>query len=100
MRDRIYIKTIIKPGLNKKVQPLYTGPNRVVEKISEVMVKVQRLTDKKVSKVHVDRIKKEACLRPGQAHNIDRAYPIHEDIMEDEEMDDTMTQSQWESKEL
>lgn len=99
MRDRIYIKTIIKPGLNKKVQPLYTGPNRVVEKISEVMVIVQRLTDK-VSKVHVDRIKKEACLRPGQAHNIDRAYPVHEDIMEDEEMDDTMTQSQWESKEL
>jgi len=53
--DRVYIKAIVKPGLSKKVQSLYTGPYRVVEKISEVVVRVQRLVDKRVSKVHVDR---------------------------------------------
>jgi len=96
--DRVYIKAIVKPGLSKKVQPLYSGSYRVLEKISEVVVRVQRLADKRVSKVHVDRIKKEACLRRGQAYNIDRAYPVHEGIIEeDEDVDDT-TGSELEKK--
>lgn len=70
------------------MQPLDTGPYRVVEKISKEVVKVQRLADKKVSKVHVHRVKKESCIRLGQAHNLGRTYPVHEDMMKDEEMDD------------
>lgn len=56
--DRVYLKDIPKVGLSKKVQPLYKGPYRVMEKISHVVYKIKRIADGKVRKEHIDRLKR------------------------------------------
>nr|XP_027238782.1 uncharacterized protein LOC113829807 [Penaeus vannamei] len=86
--DRVYLKAVPKSGVSKKVQPLYTGPYRVTEKVSDVVVHIQRLVDKKLFTVHVDRLKLETSLRERQAQNVGRAYPIHDVESEDPELEE------------
>jgi len=83
--DRVYLKATPKVGLSKKVQPLYSGPYRVIEKINDVVLKIKRIADGKERKEHVDRLKLEKSLVRGQAHNIDKAYPTEEKIEEFED---------------
>lgn len=100
--DRVYMRAIPKPGVSKKVQPLYTGPYRVIERISEVIMRIQRLSDKKEAKCHVDRLKLEKYLRPGHAYNVGRAYPIH-DCWDKEHIEDlasTKLVGTWEDHEI
>lgn len=35
-RDRVFVQAVPKPGLSKKVQPLFTGPYRVIDRVNEV----------------------------------------------------------------
>ena len=39
--DRVYIKNIPKGGVARKLQPLYSGPYRVVDRISDVVIKLR-----------------------------------------------------------
>ncbi|XP_037775352.1 uncharacterized protein LOC119572351 [Penaeus monodon] len=89
--DRVYLKATPKVGLSKKVQPLYSGPYRVIEKINDVVLKIKRIADGKERKEHVDRLKLEKSLVRGQAHNIDKAYPTEEKIVEFEDDDSLET---------
>jgi len=85
--DRVYVQAIPKPGLSKKVQPLFMGPYRVIDRVSDVVYQLRRLSDGKECKIHVDRLKLETSLGPGQGGNVQRAYPLHDptDSREQEE---------------
>jgi len=84
-RDRVFVQAVPKPGLSKKVQPLFTGPYRVIHRVNEVLYKLRRLSDRKECKIHVDRLKLESSFCLGQGGNVNRAYPVHDPISSEDQ---------------
>ena len=57
--DLVMIKNGVKrAGKAKKLQPKFTGPFKLVEKLSEVTFRVKNRGDKKGTVIHVNRMKK------------------------------------------
>ena len=55
--DRVYLQHIPTKKENKKLQPLYDGPYRVIHQISDVVVKLKNIRNIKEITVHTDRIR-------------------------------------------
>jgi len=83
--NRVFVQAVPKPGLNKKVQPLFTGPYRVIDRVNEVVYKIRRLLDWKECKIQVARLKLESSLCLGQGGNVNRAYPVHDPISSEDQ---------------
>lgn len=77
--DRVFLRYVPKRTEHKKLQPIFDGPYGVVDKPSDVVVKIKDLRTSKVTTVHTDRIKvlHEDCIDARQCPSVRRAYPLH-----------------------
>ena len=77
--DRVYVRRVPTAGTPSKLQPAYTGPFRVIDKVSDVVVKVRNIRTGAVKTLHTDRIRviHEDNATPHINPNVRRAYPIH-----------------------
>ena len=84
--DRVYIANTPDPYRPLKLQKRMTGPYRVIGRKSDVIVRVQRLSDKAIVESHLDHtiVCNERSLNWDQHPNVRRAYPIH-DLIESNE---------------
>ena len=84
--NRVYVKRIMKTGVTQKLQALYMGPYRVINKVSDVIVKLKNIKNHKELTIHTDRIKviHEDDVSNNLSKNARRAYPIHENQVEKE----------------
>ena len=55
--DRVYIRRVPTAGTPSKLQPAYTGPFRVVEKVSDVVIRIRNIRTGNTKTLHTDRIK-------------------------------------------
>ena len=55
--DRVFLKHTPKRNENKKLQPIFDGPYRVIARKSDVVVRVRNLGNNKEVPVHIDKIK-------------------------------------------
>ena len=80
MGDKVYTKNIPKTGVAKKLQPKYSGPWRVINKVSDVVVVLKNLKTGREIKIHTDRVKimHENTLTPTDNANVGKVYPVHE----------------------
>ena len=78
--DRVYVRRVPTAGTPAKLQPAYTGPYRVTEKVSDVVVKLRNIRNGKMTTLHTDRIRiiHEDNATPQMNPNVRRAYPVHE----------------------
>lgn len=79
--DRVYVRRVPTAGAPSKLQPAYTGPFRVTDKISDVVVKLKNVRNGNTKTIHTDRIRvmHEDNLSPSMNPNIRRAYPVHDE---------------------
>ena len=79
--DRVYVRQVPAKGKPSKLQPAYSGPFRVIEKVSDVVVKLRNIRTGTVKTLHTDRIRviHEDSLTPMQNKNVRRAYPVHDE---------------------
>ena len=77
--DRVYLKHTPKRTENRKLQPIFDGPYRVIHKNSDVVIKIRDLRTSKVLTVHTDRVKliHEDCVTVSQHPHVRRAFPLH-----------------------
>lgn len=77
--DRVFLKHIPTRKEPKKLQSIFDGPYRVVDKISDVVVKIRNLRTSKLVTVHTDRVKvlHEDCIDVQQCPAARRAYPFN-----------------------
>lgn len=61
-------------------RPIVEGDSIEAILKSEVVYKLQRLSDRKACNIHLDRIKLETSLSPRQGGNVNRAYALHSPI--------------------
>ena len=75
--DRVYLRNIPKVGEPKKLQPLYEGPYRVIKKISDVVIRVQRIKGGPIKSIHTDNVRliPEQNLTIKEVPSIRSAYP-------------------------
>ena len=78
--DRVYVKAIPKPGCARKLQPLFSGPYRVLERKGDVVVVLRHIRNGKVCTLHTDRIRvvPEESMAGTDHCNVRRAYPVHD----------------------
>ena len=78
--DRVYVRRVPSAGTPSKLQPAYIGPFRVIDKVSDVVVKVRNIRTGAVKTLHTDRVRviHEDNASPHINPNVRRAYPIHE----------------------
>ena len=78
--DRVFVRRVPTAGTPSKLQPAYIGPFRVIDKVSDVVVKVRNIRTGAVKTLHTDRIRiiHEDNATPQINPNVRRAYPIHE----------------------
>ena len=78
--DRVYVRRVPMAGTPSKLQPAYAGPYRVVEKVSDVVVKLRNIRNGKMTTLHTDRVRviHEDNATPQMNPNVRRAYPVHE----------------------
>ena len=78
--DRVFLKYQPKRKENRKLQPIFDGPYRVVDKISDVVVKLRNLRTGKTVTVHADKVKilHEDNVNVQQFSTIRRAYPFQD----------------------
>ena len=41
--DRVYVKQVPRKGIPSKLQPAYNGPFRVLDKVSDIVIKVRNI---------------------------------------------------------
>ena len=77
--DRVYVRQAPAKGSPSKLQPAYAGPFRVINKISDVVVKVRNIRTGTSKTLHTDRIRiiHEDNMAPHQNNNVRKAYPVH-----------------------
>ena len=86
--DRVYLKNIPMPNISSKLQPVYKGPFRVVERLSPVRIRVSSLSSGKYYTVHLDNIRlvKEKDMRGKDNDNIGEPYPTADNRDSQEEI--------------
>lgn len=92
MGDKVYTKNIPKTGVAKKLQPKYSGPWRVINKVSDVVVVLKNLKTGREIKIHTDRVKimHENTLTSTDNANVGKVYPVHESDTDCVEMNEEM----------
>ena len=78
--DRVFLRYNPKRTENKKLQPIFDGPYRVIAKKSDVVVKVKNLRNNKEVTVHADKIKilHENNVSMSEFSLVRKAYPFKE----------------------
>ena len=79
--DRVYVKRVPTKGAPTKLQPAYSGPFRVIDKISDVVIKVRNIRTGNIKTLHTDRIRviHEDNTTLQQNPNVRKAYPVHDE---------------------
>ena len=74
--DRVYLKNHAKPGESRKLQAPYEGPYRVIDKVSDVVLKVKRIKGGPVKSIHTNnvRVVPEYSLTRKEVPNIRQAF--------------------------
>ena len=77
--DRIYVRQVPRKGLPSKLQPAYNGSFRVLDKVSDVVIKVRNIRSGDIKTLHTDRVRviHEDNITPHLNPNVKRAYPVH-----------------------
>ena len=77
--DRVYVRQIPRKGLRSKPQPVYNGPFRVLDKVSDVVMKVRNIRSGDIKTLHTDRVRviHEYNITPYLNPNVKRAYLVH-----------------------
>ena len=77
--DRVLLRYIPKKKTNKKLQPLYDGPFRVLQKVSDVVIRLRNIRTSKEVTVHTDRVRvlHEDCVTIKQFPKVRRAFPTN-----------------------
>ena len=55
--DRIYVRQVPRKGLASKLQPAYNGSFRVLDKVSDVVIKVRNIRSGDIKTLHTDRVR-------------------------------------------
>ena len=78
--DRVYVKQVPRKGLPSKLQPAYNGPFRVLDKVSDVVMKVRNIRSGDIKTMHTDRVRvmHEGNITPHLNPTVKRAYPVHD----------------------
>ena len=78
--DRVFLKYMPKRTENKKLQPIFDGPYRIIAKKSDVVVQFKNLRTSKVVTVHIDKIKvlHEDNIGVNEFPSVRKAYPFKE----------------------
>lgn len=73
------LRYIPKRKENKKLQPVFDDPYRVLEKVSNVVIRLHNIRTDKVTTVHTDRVRilQEDCVTIKQCSKVRRAFPIN-----------------------
>ena len=76
----MYVKHIPSRRQNRKLQPLYDGPYRVMRKISEVALRLKNIRTHKEVSVHIDRVKviHEGGITIKENGMVRKAYPLRD----------------------
>ena len=79
MGDRVYVKQVPRKGLPSKLTPAYNGPFRVLDKVSDVLIKVRNIRSGNIKTLHTDRVRviHENNITPHLNPNVKIAYPVH-----------------------
>ena len=87
--DRVYVKTIPRKGERKKLQPIFSGPFRLVKRVGDVVFKLRNIKDNSYKVVHADRVKviHEEKLTEADNRNVRKPYPIYQDITDNAKID-------------
>ena len=59
--DRVYVRQVPRRGLSSKLQPAYTGPFRVLDKVSDVVVKLRIIISENIT--HCIQIEYVLCMK-------------------------------------
>ena len=78
--DRVYVRQVPRKELPSKLQPAYNGPFRILDKVSDVVIKVRNIRSGNIKTLHTDRVRvmHEDNITPHLNPNVKRAYPIHD----------------------
>ena len=76
--DRVFVQHRARQGEPRKLQPLYDGPFRVVDLVSDVVIKIRDIRTSKVHTLHTDRVKiiPEDCVGIQDYEQVRKAYPL------------------------
>ena len=79
--NRVYVKRVPTKGEPTKLQPPYSGPFRVIEKISDVVIKVRNIRSGAIKTLHTDRVRVLHEDNTNSQHNpnVRRTYPVHDE---------------------
>lgn len=86
--DRVFVTDHARKS---KLSPLYKGPYRVIDKVSDAVFKVRHILGGRVSTMHVDSLRKEDNLTRKDNGNVRAAFPVNES---DGQKDGTRADSQ------
>ena len=80
IEDRVYVKHVQIREENKKLQPLYDGPYRIIRVISAVVMKLKSIRTGKEITLHTDKMRviPEESITVRENENVRRAYPLQE----------------------
>ena len=67
-------------GLPSKLQPAYNGPFRVLDEVSDVVIKVRNIRSGDIKTLHRDRVRviHEDNITPHLNPNVKRVNPVHD----------------------
>lgn len=65
MGDRVFLRSTPKPGLSRKLQALWQGPFRVVERKSPVVFKIKSLASGRTRTAHLENIRRVEEIHSG-----------------------------------
>lgn len=75
--NRVYVRYMPKSGIDKNLQPKYEGPCRIINEVSDVVVRMWKIGTGKEETVHTDKVK--ILLEDGisviENPDVRRAYP-------------------------
>ena len=88
--DRVFLRFMPQRNVNRKLQPIYDGPYRILKQVSDVVVTLRNIRTGKVTTVHTDKVKPihEDCMTPTRHPSVRRAFGFlpKENVIEHEEL--------------
>ena len=78
--DRVNIKQVPRKWLPPKLQPAYNDSFRMLDKVSDVIIKLRNIRSDNIKTLHTDRVRvmHEDNITPHLNPNVKRAYPVHD----------------------